>query len=68
MIKARGTGRNGEPVVVLGLSASNIKRMREGKPMRIELSDLGLPPGRVYIFYEQDIVGDLIKAGIEFPS
>jgi len=45
MIKARA----GE-LVIFGLSALNLERLREGRPIKIEMSELGLP-GTVLIFY-----------------
>jgi hypothetical protein len=36
--------------VLFGLSETNMVRLREGKPIKIDMSELGLP-GSVIIFY-----------------
>lgn len=66
MLKAR-TGDN----LIFGLSAGNIERLMEGKPISIDLKDLGLEKGRVMIFYgktEEDMKRELIEAGMVLPS
>lgn len=43
MIKARGTHRDGQPVVILGLTDQNLERMRAGQPIAFHGgADLGL--------------------------
>lgn len=62
MLKAR----SGDDLV-FGLSALNVERLMEGKPISIDLRDLGLPKGRVMIFYgktESDMKADLEANGI----
>lgn len=66
MLKAR-TGDN----LIFGLSALNIERLMEGKPISIDLKDLGLPTGRVMIFYgktEEDMKRELEASGMVLPS
>lgn len=46
MLKAR-SGDN----LIFGLSARNVQLLMEGKPISIDLRDLGLEKGRVMIFY-----------------
>lgn len=65
MLKAR-TG----DTLIFGLSALNIERLMEGKPISIDLKDLGLPKGRVMIFYgktEEDMKRELEAAGMVLP-
>lgn len=50
MIKFKADSPTG-PLIGLGLSAQNLRLLQEGKPIVINLADLGLPPGRVLIFY-----------------
>lgn len=42
MIKARGTHRDGQPVVVFGLTDQNLERMRDGQPVAFHAGELGL--------------------------
>jgi hypothetical protein len=44
MIKARSGN-----TVILGLEAGNIKRLKEGDPMLIKLSDVGVPDSDIQI-------------------
>ncbi len=50
MIKAKMTGKNGEPRLMFGLSAENVKRLQAGQPIAINLTEMGLE-GDVLIFY-----------------
>ena len=50
MIKCAAT-REGEPLVVLGLSDANVKELRNDRPIRFSLSELGLPDKTVVISY-----------------
>jgi hypothetical protein len=48
-------------VLIFGLSEVNMTKLKEGKPITIELEGLGLP-GKVFIFYgktEDDMKKDL---------
>ena len=49
MIKFKFT-RNGKPSYGFGLSGMNIKKLKEGKPMLIDLNEMG-GEGEVFIFY-----------------
>lgn len=52
----------GAKLVVLGLSAENILRMRQGKPILVNLADLGLPHQLVALTAgetEQQLLADL---------
>jgi hypothetical protein len=58
MLKARAND-----YIFLGLSEVNVQRLREGKPIRAELADLGVS-GTVIIFYgetEDKMREDLIE-------
>lgn len=49
MIKACGKNEDGSPFILLGLSHENLKRLKEGQPVLIHLSELGLE-GEIAIF------------------
>lgn len=66
MLKAR----SGDDLI-FGLSALNVEKLMEGKPIAIDLRELGLPKGRVMIFYgktEQDMKAELEAVGMIRPS
>lgn len=42
MIKATGTHRDGRPVLVIGLSAENVRRLQAGNPILFDARELGL--------------------------
>lgn len=66
MLKAR-SGDN----LIFGLSARNVQLLMEGKPISIDLRDLGLEKGRVMIFYgatEEAMKAELENAGMVLPS
>jgi len=50
MIKAKATLKDDRPLYVFGLSALNLQRLREGKPIVIQLESIG-GFGEVYITY-----------------
>lgn len=65
MIRAVGHGPNNEPLILLGLSDENIRRLRDGQPIHVLLSELGLDV-HVAIFYgetEEQMARDLEAAG-----
>lgn len=66
MLKARSGDR-----FILGLSARNIELLLDGRPIDIDLRELGAPGGRVVIFYgknEADMLQQLEDAGIELDQ
>jgi len=66
MIKALGKKGN-SPVLFFGLSEGNIDLLKQGKPIIVDLAEMG-SDGTVIITYgktEIDIMQDLQKAGIE---
>lgn len=66
MLKAR----KGDDLI-FGLSARNVELLMEGKPISIDLTQLGLDKGRVFIFYgatEEAMKQDLVRAGMVLPQ
>lgn len=62
--------RSGEHLM-FGLSARNLQLLQQGKPIHFDLRDLGLPSGRVTIFYgatEEQMQRDLEKSGLIFSK
>lgn len=43
MIKFTSSGQDGRTLVGLGLSAGNIQRLKEGKPIHVHFEELNLP-------------------------
>ena len=61
MIKAVGKSPDGSPMIFLGISALNVEKLKEGKPILVNLADLGLE-GKIAIIYgetEDEIERDL---------
>lgn len=59
--------RRGRPVVGLGLSDENVRLLTDGKPIMLNLKELGLSNIELFIFHgatEADMRGDLIKHGL----
>ena len=57
MIKLSGGGtRDGKPIkiVMIGLSHVNLKRLKEGKPIKFPGEDVGVPDTEVVIFAGKD--------------
>jgi len=65
MIKFTANRPDGKILIGLGLSDENIKRLREGKPMLVNLADLGITlNAEIFIFTgkdEQSMKKDLSK-------
>jgi hypothetical protein len=49
MLKMKAKTDNGD-IVIFGLSNENIKRMKQNKPMLIDLKELGIPGVKIMIF------------------
>ena len=62
MIKALSKDKNGESVILLGLSHENLRRLREDQPILCDLRELGLT-GKVIIMAGE--TEDTIKVQIE---
>lgn len=67
MIKARANDNStGEPVYILGLSDGNLRKLREGLPITVELQQLG-STGRIVIMHgttELEIIKELQACGL----
>ena len=50
MVKFTAMGTDG-PLIGIGLTKENLRRLRAGHPIYINLADLHLPPGRIMIFH-----------------
>lgn len=62
MIKARIKGDSQKgigDVIVLGISRDNVKRLTNGEPIKVDLSEMGME-GEILIFFKET-TGDLIK-------
>lgn len=70
MIRARGTTKDGRPLVLLGLSETNLVRWRQGQPINTSLAVLGLHAEVVIVYgqTEDDIRRELVEAGITFEK
>ena len=72
MIKAAGKTRNGNPLLLLGISGENVTRLAAGEPIHIPAADiaaLGLPAVEIAIIYgrtEDAIAAELRGAGATF--
>jgi hypothetical protein len=66
MLKARTGDR-----FVFGLSARNIELLQQGRPIHIDLRELGADRGNILIFYgktEETMKQALLDAGVELPG
>jgi hypothetical protein len=65
MIKALATGKDGRPILILGLSRGNMERLLDGKPIQVDPADLKIPGGPVVIILggetEEAIQAELAK-------
>jgi hypothetical protein len=82
MIKASARGADGRHILVLGLTAENIRRLTVGDPIAFDTAALHIPPdqtiGRVMVFYCQDeaegarvlrtLIGPQTRVDVEPPS
>jgi len=58
-------------VLGFGLSEENIKKLREGQPIRTDLKDLGFSQGTAFIFYgrtEEEMDLELQRNGFITPD
>ena len=65
MIKFKGTKEDGTPIYGFGLSNKNLKRLKKGEPILINLTEMG-EEGEVVIFWgptEEDMVKKLRSYG-----
>jgi hypothetical protein len=69
MIKAKGE-MNGRQCILLGLSSGNLKRLKAGKPIKVNGTEMGMDTD-IVIFWgrtEKSMVRDLQKVGILDPD
>lgn len=52
MIKLSGTSKAGRPVIILGIDAENVKRLKAGSPIHVHADQLGFA-GDIVIHYEE---------------
>jgi hypothetical protein len=67
MIKMRGKNKEDVDVVLLGLSRLNCERLLEGKPIRLNLEELGLAPLEIALVAGEDeksIIAELRASGV----
>lgn len=71
MIKFVTEGIDGVPLIGLGISAGNVKKLKEGQPILVRGKEIGRPEvGNIMIFYgktEKDMTEQLRKAGWPVP-
>lgn len=68
MIKFTSPKANGETLIGLGLEEGNIERLKDGKPILFNLSELGFEGMEVMIMYgkdQEDIKMQLRQAGMK---
>lgn len=56
MLKAKMTGKDGKPGLILGITMENVKRLKEGQPIKVDLTEMGLNAD-LMIFYSTDEQG-----------
>lgn len=70
MIKATAKAADGTTLLILGLEKKNLEMLRQGRPMLIDGTKLGIP-AHVYILYgdkPMDIVRELKSYGLDLPD
>lgn len=63
MIKARLDADDGEQIALIGLSGENMARLMADEPIDFNLSEVGLPPQRVWIIggSTEDVIADRLR-------
>ena len=61
MIKAKLNNGN----VIFGITAENVRRMKDGKPIQIMMDELGLGDKKIFIMYGEDEHAIIDKLGID---
>lgn len=71
MIKAGGKTKQGNDLLLLGLSGENVTRLVAGEPIHVstdDMTELGLPPMVILVHYgrtEEDILAEMRSFGME---
>lgn len=77
MIRAVTKGKEGEPVVILGITRDNIERLKRGHPIAVDLSEFGLAlrgavdHTKVTVLYgetHEEVVDIIEGAGVKLPQ
>ena len=72
MIKFVSAGINGVPLIGLGISAMNVRKLKDKQPILVHGKDRGRPEiGDIMIFYgkdEKDMANQLRAAGLPVPE
>jgi hypothetical protein len=58
-------------LVILGVTRENIERLVEGKPILVNLDELGIPGKSCVIMFGEtpvDIITEIKKAGFDIPK
>lgn len=61
----------GRVMIGLGLSAYNMDLLKQGRPIKIDIAELGVGTGDIVLFYgdtEESMMADLQAAGFELPA
>lgn len=64
MLKARMKGRDGHPVVILGLSESNLLRLNGDEPIPVKLSEVGLDTDIEVLIVGPGSLRAMVKRGL----
>jgi len=72
MVKARLGNKDGSDTYFFGLSEGNIKRLRMGEPIVVDMQEMGGPANcKIAIAWgptEEKIVSDMRAAGLQWPE
>jgi len=72
MIKFTARRENGRQIIGIGISAVNVERLKEGKPIHVNLEEMGLPwKAEILLMYgetEQAMADELSEAGMIGPE
>lgn len=66
MIKFRANGKNGD-LYGFGLTAKNIELLKQGKPVVVDMREVGVPNMTIALFYgetEEELAEELKKHGM----
>ena len=61
MLKARGDLADGKKVAIIGLSRRNAELLLEGKPIKVNLEDIGIQGGPLIVLMGGEIEGDVVR-------
>lgn len=66
MLKIRMSRRDGSPIILLGLSRTNVDRLMTDQPIRFDLKEVGLEGEMIIVGGndERSIIAQLVEFGI----